>query len=254
MENGNPVISNPQNSVTVSITVEKRSFIPGQFARYAQKMLGVRASLAERTETSIVAAELSEQIPSGELVKVEPQTVEGIELPPFRFDNRAMSAEQQAQAAADMIFSLRRQRKELISGDAGENVFGAGLKAALEYIEKTEKQCLDMFYGTNVRSVEQYRYTITPTASEKNYIVCRYREGVGILPLSDFSGDPIMVIITPTDGDTSSLPFATEKDKVRTEFLVAATCDIELLCGTDSLATLQMEMFQYGKKVVLSVK
>ncbi len=254
MENGNPVISNPQNSVTVSITVEKRSFIPGQFARYAQKMLGVRASLAERTETSIVAAELSELIPSGELVKVEPQTVEGIELPPFRFDNRAMSAEQQAQAAADMIFSLRRQRKELISGDAGENVFGAGLKAALEYIEKTEKQCLDMFYGTNVRSVEQYRYTITPTASEKNYIVCRYREGVGILPLSDFSGDPIMVIITPTDGDTSSLPFATEKDKVRTEFLVAATCDIELLCGTDSLATLQMEMFQYGKKVVLSVK
>lgn len=254
MENGNPVISNPQNSVTVSITVEKRSFIPGQFARYAQKMLGVRASLAERTETSIVAAELSEQIPSGELVKVEPQTVEGIELPPFRFDNRAMSAEQQAQAAADMIFSLRRQRKELISGDAGENVFGAGLKAALEYIEKTEKQCLDMFYGTNVRSVEQYRYTITPTASEKNYIVCRYREGVGILPLSDFSGDPIMVIITPTDGDTSSLPFATEKDKVRTEFLVATTCDIELLCGTDSLATLQMEMFQYGKKVVLSVK
>ena len=254
MENGNPVISNPQNSVTVSITVEKRSFIPGQFARYAQKMLGVRASLAERTETSIVAAELSEQIPSGELVKVEPQTVEGIELPPFRFDNRAMSAEQQAQAAADMIFSLRRQRKELISGDAGENVFGAGLKAALEYIEKTEKQCLDMFYGTNVRSVEQYRYTITPTASEKNYIVCRYREGVGILPLSDFSGDPIMVIITPTDGDTSSLPFATEKDKVRTEFLVAATCDIELLCGTDSLATLQIEMFQYGKKVVLSVK
>lgn len=254
MENGNPVISNPQNSVTVSITVEKRSFIPGQFARYAQKMLGVRASLAERTETSIVAAELSVQIPSGELVKVEPQTVEGIELPPFRFDNRAMSAEQQAQAAADMIFSLRRQRKELISGDAGENVFGAGLKAALEYIEKTEKQCLDMFYGTNVRSVEQYRYTITPTASEKNYIVCRYREGVGILPLSDFSGDPIMVIITPTDGDTSSLPFATEKDKVRTEFLVAATCDIELLCGTDSLATLQMEMFQYGKKVVLSVK
>lgn len=254
MENGNPVISNPQNSVTVSITVEKRSFIPGQFARYAQKMLGVRASLAERTETSIVVAELSEQIPSGELVKVEPQTVEGIELPPFRFDNRAMSAEQQAQAAADMIFSLRRQRKELISGDAGENVFGAGLKAALEYIEKTEKQCLDMFYGTNVRSVEQYRYTITPTASEKNYIVCRYREGVGILPLSDFSGDPIMVIITPTDGDTSSLPFATEKDKVRTEFLVAATCDIELLCGTDSLATLQMEMFQYGKKVVLSVK
>lgn len=254
MDNGQAVLSNPKSSVTVSVTVEKSHFVPGEFARYAQKMLGVRASLAERTETSIVAAELSEQIPSGELVKVEPQTVEGIELPPFRFDNRAMSAEQQAQAAADMIFSLRRQRKELISGDAGENVFGAGLKAALEYIEKTEKQCLDMFYGTNVRSVEQYRYTITPTASEKNYIVCRYREGVGILPLSDFSGDPIMVIITPTDGDTSSLPFATEKDKVRTEFLVAATCDIELLCGTDSLATLQMEMFQYGKKVVLSVK
>ena len=45
MEGGQAVCSNPQNSVTVSVTVEKEVFTPGEFARYAQKMLGVRASL-----------------------------------------------------------------------------------------------------------------------------------------------------------------------------------------------------------------
>ena len=35
MDNGEAVLSNPKGSVTISVTVEKRHFTPGEFARYA---------------------------------------------------------------------------------------------------------------------------------------------------------------------------------------------------------------------------
>ena len=46
-KNGEVVYSDPQSSVAVSVVVKTVHFEPGEFARYAQKMLGVRASLAE---------------------------------------------------------------------------------------------------------------------------------------------------------------------------------------------------------------
>lgn len=254
MEGDNAVFANPQSSVTVSVTVEKSHFVPGEFARYAQKMLGVRASLAERVETAVTSSAIYKTAPTTALTDyaVEPQIP--AQLPPFRGDNRALSVEQQAQAAADMIFSMRRIRRELISGDAGENVFGAGLKSALAEIEAMEQQCLDLFYGTTSKTIKEYRYTVTPTADNQNYVVCRYREGEGIIPLSDLSGTPVMVTFAAEQVDLSSLPVAGPKDKVkRQEYLVAAPCTVTLLLGTQTLAESREEIYQFGKRAVLAI-
>ena len=253
-ENGNPVISNPVNSVAVSVTVQTDTFTPGEFARYAQKLLGVRASLAEHKQTKIVSASLYDAEPKGALVHSENSTAESVVLPDFRMDNRAMTVEQQAAAAADMLFSLRRHRKELITGEAGENVFGAGLAAALEKIAAIEKQILDMFYGTTTTAIQEYRYTITPTAEQTSYTVCRYREDEGVVDKADLSGTPVMVVITPAQVDTEGLPFATEKDKVKRSFTIAAQCKVELFVGTQTMDSLSIPMFQYGKTVVLAIK
>jgi hypothetical protein len=91
--------------------VQTETFTPGEFARYAQKLLGVRASLAEHKQTKIVSASLYDAEPEGALVHSVNSTAESVVLPDFRMDNRAMTVEQQAAAAADMLFSLRRHRK-----------------------------------------------------------------------------------------------------------------------------------------------
>lgn len=254
MDNGEVVYANPKVSVTVGIAVEKIHFVPGEFARYAQKMLGVRASLTEKVETKVVWAKIFAAEPTEPCVKSCVGGAEAAVLPSFRGDSRAMSVEQQAQAAADMIFNMRRVRRELIVGDAGENVFGAGLRAALEEINAMEQQCLDMFYGTTVTTVTEHRYTITPTADEKNYIVCRYRDGEGVLPVSNLSGDPVILTFNPAEVSVSSLPIAGEKDKVKQEFIIAADCGIELLLGTESLAEGRAMIYQYGKRVMLTIK
>ena len=252
MENGAMVYSDPKSSVTVSVTVKSEKFTPGQFARYAQKLLGVRASLAEREQTTILSAEIYTTPPQTAPVKqISEPTVEVV-LPAYRVDNRAQSVEQQAAAAAEHIFSLRRSRKELITGDAGENVFGAGLAAALADMDAQEQQCLTMFYGTTTTSIEEYRYTVTPTAADKNYIVARYRDGVGVVPTSDLSGDPIMVRFTPAKVDTSSLPIVGPKDKAnKAEVIVPAECGVDLLCGTVTLDSAQMIIYQYGERVTV---
>ena len=106
MDNGQAVYANPKGSVTISVTVEKSHFAPGVFARYAQKMLGVRASLTERIESKILSSAIYDVAPTTPLQKsVQGGGADAI-LPAFRADNRALSVEQQAQAAADMIFSL----------------------------------------------------------------------------------------------------------------------------------------------------
>ena len=111
-----------------------------------------------------------------------------------------------------------------------------------------------MFYGTTTTTVEEYRYSVTPTAEEKNYIVCRYREGEGILPISDLSAEPLMLIFTPAQVDTSALPIATVKDKVKSDYLVVPTCAVELLLGTQTLCKGEVSIPQYGVTVTLAVK
>ena len=254
MDGNQPVNDNPKSSITVCVTVERQVFTPGEFARYAQKMLGVRASLADRTQTKLLSATICTEEPQAEPVNSVTGGAELSVLPVYRVDNRPMSVEQQAQAAADMIFAMRKVRKELITGDAGENVFGAGLRSALEEIAASEQQCLDMFYGTTTTTVNEYRYTITPTADEQNYIVCRYRDGEGVLPLSDLSGDPLILTVTPEQISVEGLPVATPKDKVKQEFWLAPSCALTLLLGTETLDEGSATIYQYGKSVTLSVQ
>ena len=101
MENGVAVYNvAPKSSVTVSVIVKSTRFTPGEYARYAQKMLGVRASLAERVETQIVSATLSLEAPTTPLVDLCSAPAVESSLPVFKSDNRAQSVEQQAAAAA----------------------------------------------------------------------------------------------------------------------------------------------------------
>lgn len=252
-EDGRVVYSNPKSEITVCVTVKSIEFTPGEFARYAQKLLGVRASLAQRSESEILSATISATAPVAEAVNIISEPAKAALLPAFRMNNSLLSAEQQAEMAADMIFDLRRHRKELITGEAGENVFGAGLTSALEQIEAMEQQCLELFYGTEQVKVVEHRFTVEPQAAESNYIICRYKKEGGIVPLSDLSGEPMIVCIYPSEVDMSLLTVAAENDKTAMEYVVPADCRVELLCGTRLVANGTMPIYQYGKKLRLII-
>lgn len=255
---GNEIaLPRPETVIGVTVEVETRTFRPGVYARYAQKYLGVRASLAERTATSIVAASLSLQ-PSREYGaerRFEAAAAsEAPTLPLNRIDNGASTPEEQASATAAMIFSLRKHRIDLITGETGENVFGAGLASALDEIERLEKAYLAMFYGEESVDTRTERFSVVPVAGEKNYILCRYREGVGLVPVSDLSGEAVVLHVEPSGRtDLGGVVPAGEKERNRAEFVVADMSECSLLCGARELVSASMPILQFGTRVEVAV-
>ncbi|MBQ0080410.1 MAG: DUF4831 family protein [Alistipes sp.] len=249
-ENGEIKILNPKTELYVVITVEKNEFTPGVYARYAQKYLGTRASLAERKEYKIVSSTISTSL------LVEEDNV--VSTPKFKsplaenkIEARPMGVEEQAKYTADLIFSLRKHRLDLITGETGEHVFGAGLKAAIDEISRLEQEYLQMFYGTENISVESRLFRITPKSTEKDYMVCRFNLFGGIMPLDDLSSDAIMLHMEPSPVDRTPFRIATQKDKMKEEIVVSAKTECTLLLSDKQLSQANLDIFQFGEKIMI---
>ena len=250
----------PKSTIVVDITVEKRETIVGPFARYAQKYLGVRAPLTEKLSYRIVDAKvalaesdvrMATDAVAAPTMTVTPQFNDDkgyARLLPNRTDSRALTADEAARDAANDIFLLRKSRLELITAQAGENVFGGGLEAALREIDKYENANLELFFGREEVSTVSERVTLMPSGDKFNYVLWRFSEKMGLVPATDLSGEIIMLHIEPS-GDTS-LKYVTEageKDKIQVDCRVAdfATCVVS--CGTEPIAKSVLPLFEYGR-------
>ena len=250
----------PKSTIVVDITVEKRETIVGPFARYAQKYLGVRAPLTEKLSYRIVDAKvalaegdvcMATDAVAASTMTITPQFNDDkgyARLLPNRTDSRALTADEAARDAANDIFLLRKSRLELITAQAGENVFGGGLEAALREIDKYENANLELFFGREEVSTVSERVTLMPSGDKFNYVLWRFSEKMGLVPATDLSGEIIMLHIEPS-GDTS-LKYVTEageKDKIQVDCRVAdfATCVVS--CGTEPIAKSVLPLFEYGR-------
>ena len=236
--------------VNVTLRVATEHFTPGVYARYAQKYLGKRATLSEYSTVELVDGRLALGAVAKTAVEVaeEPYT---LPLPLNRLSAMAQTTEEQAAATAEMIFSLRKHRLDLITGEAGENVFGAGLKAALDEIARMEKQCLDMFYGSKTTTEEIHTFNIAITPDKNEYMVCRFSDKAGVVEADDLSGKPIVLKVeTAPHKEYSQLQPLGPKDKVSAEYLIVPQSKCSLVGEATLLDTLLFASPLYGKSVV----
>ncbi len=249
----------PKSTIAVEITVEKHEVLVGPYARYAQKYLGVRAPLTGKLSYRIVDAKVAltddevrmpEEVaaPTSKVISRLNDDNGYARLAPSRTDSRALTADEAARDAANAIFLLRKSRVELITAQAGENVFGGGLEAALREIDKYEKANLELFFGREEISTVTERVTLMPRGDKFTYLLWRFSDKVGLVPATDLSGDIVMLQIEPS-GDTSLqyVAEAGEKDKVQVDCRVAdfATCVVS--CGTEPIAKSVLPLFEYGR-------
>lgn len=254
LENGKVSIDNPLTTITVFVKEEKSHFNPGVYARYAQKYLGVRASLAAKDDATLKAAIVLKGEKSPFSVSEGDTVTEEFPLLENRLDGRALSLEDQAKATADMIFSIRKHRVDLVSGEAGEHVFGAGLKDAIEELNRLEKYCLELFYGKTTVEESIKAFDITPSSTEKDYVVCRFRQKFGLVPENSLTDDAVMLHFEPS-ADVISLPFreASPKEKNVDTFKVSVPTTCSLTVGADDLCSVKLPVFQYGRTALVSV-
>ena len=259
-----PVLHRPHTILAVDITVQSQQIIAGPYARYAQKFLGVRAPLTDKHTWTILSSHLS-LLSSAEVsassVLPAPQThvvqhaESDDEFARIQIDKTSSlvpTLEAAAEQAAKTIFSLRHHRMELITGEAGENVFGEGLKAALDEIARLEQAYLELFMGRRVLKTQTRRYVVHPVRSKKQYVVCRFNPATGLLPESDLSGDMVLLQIEPQASVDRSME-AGVKDNNVVECCVANASNCIVMAGGNEYVRQVLPIFEFGEKIMVPV-
>jgi hypothetical protein len=163
--------------------------------------------------------------------------------------------EEAAAQAAQTLFTLRKRRFDLVSGEAGENVFGAGLAAALDELKRQEEAYVALFMGS--RSVQQIvrSYEIVPEAGKNTVIVCRFSETGGLLADSDLSGRPVLLEMTPEQKvQRTVLPRPGGRENRGSVFYrVADIARCRLLDEMNVLLDERVPVYQFGQVVDIPV-
>lgn len=171
------------------------------------------------------------------------------ELPVNRTSSVEKSTEQMAADAAGSIFTLRKRRFDLVTGEIGDNVFGAGLPAAIKEMDRLESEYLALFVGKRYTQRIVKTFSVLP-GDKGTAIVCRFSAGKGVVPDTDLSGRPIVIEMAAEAGAKAGAADggagAVKKGAVSVRYRVPAVQIVRLVDGTDELARERIPVFQLG--------
>lgn len=250
-ENGAVVMSDATTTFMVKVVVEYDEFEAGPYARYAQKLLGTRASFVNRAEYRVVAADIALMDSDNhgftqnlDHYKGYVATEQKIQID--RMSASEKSVEAAAREAAETIFKLRKARMEMITGEQGEGVFGGGLESALREIERLEGAYLELFYGRRMVNYETRSYILPVSAQNTSMTVARFSIDDGIVALDDLAGDVIFLNIRPSEME---YPASEEKGTVAIRY--ANNAEVSLCLGNRVLCSRVMPVYEFGETVMI---
>ena len=248
---GNVVISDPSTTLAVDLVFETEQVVVGPYAKYAQKYLETRGALVDKSTTSLKSAKLAvvtdNALAAGTVA--EPTTAissylgsenEFPKISPDRTSSSAMSLDDAAAQAAQAIFTIRKNRMDLISGEAGENVFGGGLKDALEALDAKEQAYLELFLGKKVTTTYTQRVIVPIVAGVNEYVIARTTSG---------KPEDIKLVLTPSEATPkfSTLSEVDPRDKTAIAVRIAniATCAVKV--GNNVVGSASLPIFELGR-------
>lgn len=248
---GNVVISDPSTTLAVDLVFETEQVVVGPYAKYAQKYLETRGALVDKSTTSLKSAKLAvvtdNAFAAGAVA--EPTTTissylgsenEFPKISPDRTSSSAMSLDDAAAQAAQAIFTIRKNRMDLISGEAGENVFGGGLKDALEALDAKEQAYLELFLGKKVTTTYTQRVIVPIVAGVNEYVIARTTSG---------KPEDIKLVLTPSEATPkfSTLSEVDPRDKTAIAVRIAniATCAVKV--GNNVVGSASLPIFELGR-------
>ena len=262
---GAVAVADPSTTIAVDIVVEKEHTIVGPYARYAQKYLNVRGSLVEKTVYSVKDAKLSildieSTMKSGEIPAPTMEVLsymgnenEFAKVLPDRMSSATISSEDAASQAAAMIFAIRKSRMELIRGEAGENVFGGGLKDALDALDAKEQAYLELFLGKKVTTVYTERIIVPMTGAE-SYTIAKLSSSAGLEAASAANGTEIKLSVKGSGivPKLKSIPEIDPKDKTAIMVRLAdnATCAVSV--GDKVVGSAVLPVFELGRTAYIA--
>ncbi len=248
-ESGNVVVSEAATTLAVDLTVECEEFEAGPYARYAQKFLGKRASLISYTSYDIVAADVAVATAADYYAPVAPamsseEVRPGDVIAVDRSSTEEQSTENAAREAAERLYELRTTRQDIILGEYGDGVYGAGLEAALREIDRLEREYTALFFGTRTVTTTHHRIALQVSAESPNSVIARFNSEEGLLDKDNVAGDIVMVTITPSD---MSYPAGDAKGQVAYRYANNATVVVSY--ASVPLTKRVLPIYEFGKTI-----
>lgn len=249
-------IANTQTVVQVTVTLQKESIRKGPYSRYSQKQLGVIAPLTDRDNYTIKNVSVDAINPGQSMPAVTAPQSDGHITPishtksdtsfvrfPVNFTSATVKgADDMAAEAARTIFAIRKQRNTLISGDAGENVFGAGLAAALQEYANQEEEYLSLFLGKQFVQELTLTFDVVPQEGKLTYTVCRLSDSDGIV--TD-GGREITIVFAP------GIYGKAVPAKYIATYRFPAITDCTVYDGNKTLDTARLPIYQFGPTIYI---
>lgn len=248
-ESGNVVVSEATTTLVVDLTVECEEFEAGVYARYAQKYFGKRASLVSRMSYALVGGDVAvldapSYYAAPANIVTESVVTAGDKVMVDRLAADELTQEEAAKRAAERIFELRAARQDILLGEYGDGVYGAGLEAALREIERLENEYLKLFYGTRTVTTTTHRYTMPVSADMPNNVIARFNSEEGLLAKDNVAGDIVMVSVTPSE---MSYPASNPKGTVAYRY--ANNANVAVSFAQEVLARRVLPIFEFGETV-----
>lgn len=248
-ESGNVVVSEAATTLAIDLTVECEEFEAGPYARYAQKFLGKRASLISYTSYDIVAADVAVAAAADYYAPAAPATCSeevrpGDVIAVDRSSTEEQSTENAAREAAERLYELRTTRQDIILGEYGDGVYGAGLEAALREIDRLESEYTALFFGTRTVTTTHHRIALQVSAESPNSVIARFNSEEGLLDKDNVAGDIVMVTITPSD---MSYPAGDAKGQVAYRYANNATVVVSY--ASVPLTKRVLPIYEFGKTI-----
>lgn len=248
-ESGNVVVSEATTTLVVDLTVECEEFEAGVYARYAQKYFGKRASLVSRMSYALVGGDVAvldapSYYAAPANIVTESVVTAGDKVMVDRLAADELTQEEAAKRAAERIFELRAARQDILLGEYGDGVYGAGLEAALREIERLESEYLKLFYGTRTVTTTSHRYIMPVSADMPNNVIARFNSEEGLLAKDNVAGDIVMVSVTPSE---MSYPASNPKGTVAYRY--ANNANVVVSFAQEVLVRRVLPIFEFGETV-----
>ena len=165
--------------------------------------------------------------------------------------------ENKAKEAAEFIFSLRKRRFDIVSGEVDHAQDGKALEVSLAELKRLEDSYLSLFVGKVLSDTVSFSYSYVPTsATSQNSILFRFSEDRGVLNADDLSGRPVMLELV-AEKNQESLKLlgapATPKGTVLFPYLFPEVCSVALTDGKNSLLRKRTPINQLGQVVYFPV-
>lgn len=248
-ESGNVVVSEATTTLVVDLTVECEEFEAGVYARYAQKYFGKRASLVSRMSYALVGGDVAvldapSYYAAPANIVTESVVTAGDKVVVDRLAADELTQEEAAKSAAERIFELRAARQDILLGEYGDGVYGAGLEAALREIERLENEYLKLFYGIRTITTTTHRYTMPVSADTPNNVIARFNSEEGLLAKDNVAGDIVMVSVTP-----SEMNYPASNPKGTVAYRYANNANVVVSFAQEVLARRVLPIFEFGETV-----